>query len=197
MFAPTTMTALEITANLIVTLSIVLAGRNSIHTWWTGILGCTLFGVVLYHAKLYADTTLQVFFIFTSIIGWWHWLYGANCKPQPIRRASKSALAKTTPVALLVAMAYGFLLHKFTDAYAPFVDSCVLVFSVIAQVLMMKRRLECWWFWLLVNTIAVPLYVSRELYFTAGLYCCYWVNALVAYGHWKKIYTHKSGFSDQ
>jgi hypothetical protein len=33
---------LEILANLMVTLSIVLAGRNSIHTWWTGIVGCAL-----------------------------------------------------------------------------------------------------------------------------------------------------------
>jgi nicotinamide mononucleotide transporter len=185
------MTQLEITANLIVALSIFLAGRNSIHTWWTGILGCTLFGVLLYQAKLYADATLQVFFIFTSAIGWWQWSRGLDGKPQSIGRASKAALAKVAPVALSVAMVYGFLLHTFTDAYAPFVDSCVLVFSVIAQVLMMKRRLECWWFWLLVNTIAVPLYASRELYFTAGLYCCYWANALLAYRHWKRIYANE------
>jgi len=86
----------------------------------------------------------------------------------------------------LVAAGYGLLLHRFTDAYAPFVDSGVLVFSVIAQFLLMQRRLQCWWFWLLVNSIAVPLYASRELYLTAGLYACYWINALVAYRHWKK-----------
>ena len=30
----------ELLANAVTTASIVLAGRNSIHTWWTGIIGC-------------------------------------------------------------------------------------------------------------------------------------------------------------
>ena len=40
----------ELLANTVTTASIVLAGRNSIHTWWTGIIGCLLFGVVFYEA---------------------------------------------------------------------------------------------------------------------------------------------------
>ena len=67
---------LEISANLITTASILLAGRNSIHTWWTGIIGCVLFGVLFYDARLYADVALQVFFLATSISGWWAWVHG-------------------------------------------------------------------------------------------------------------------------
>ncbi len=33
-----------------------------------------MFGWVFLQAKLYADLTLQGFFIVTSIYGWWHWL---------------------------------------------------------------------------------------------------------------------------
>jgi hypothetical protein len=33
---------LEISANAVNALSILLAGRNSVHTWWTGIIGCAL-----------------------------------------------------------------------------------------------------------------------------------------------------------
>lgn len=51
--------ALEIAANVTVAASILLAGRNSVHTWWTGIIGCTLFGLVFYEARLYADVVLQ------------------------------------------------------------------------------------------------------------------------------------------
>jgi nicotinamide mononucleotide transporter len=40
--------ALEIAANVTVAASILLAGRNSVHTWWTGIIGCSLFGLVFY-----------------------------------------------------------------------------------------------------------------------------------------------------
>ena len=76
--------------------------------------------------------------------------------------------------------AYGLMLKHYTNAYAPVIDSAVLMFSVIAQVLLMGRRIENWPVWLLVNTVSVPLYASRGLYLTAALYAAYWINALVA-----------------
>ncbi len=54
----------EVSANLLNAVSILLAGRNSIHTWWTGIVSCLLFGVVFLGARLYADVTLQGFCLF-------------------------------------------------------------------------------------------------------------------------------------
>jgi nicotinamide mononucleotide transporter len=61
------------------------------------------------------------------------------------------------------------------------------VFSVIAQLLMMGRRIESWPVWLLVNTIAVPLYFSRGLYLTAFLYLCFWGNAIVSWIWWRRL----------
>jgi nicotinamide mononucleotide transporter len=78
-------------------------------------------------------------------------------------------------------------LYRFTDAYAPFLDSIVLAFSVLGQFLMIDRRVESWWCWLLVNTIAVPLYASRGLYLTAVLYAAFWVNAIVSLLHWRRL----------
>jgi nicotinamide mononucleotide transporter len=86
-----------------------------------------------------------------------------------------------------VAIGYGWLLWRFTDAYAPFLDSIVLAFSVLGQLLMMERRVENWWSWLLVNTIAVPLYASRGLFVTSILYAAFWVNALVSLLKWRSL----------
>ena len=84
----------------------------------------------------------------------------------------------------LGALGYGVLPHRFTDAYAPFLDSTVLAFSIVAQLLMMRRHVQSWPFWLLVNSIAVPLYASRGLYLTSVLYAVYWINAVVSWRHW-------------
>lgn len=183
------MSALEIAANVVMTVSILLAGRNSVHTWWIGIIGCVLFGLLFFQSQLYADVTLQIFFIVTSAYGWMQWRHGNNGKVKPITRVGLRHVVLVMPLGLLVATFYGLLLHRFTDAYAPFLDSLILTFSVIAQWLLMQRRLECWWFWLLVNSIAVPLFASRELYLTAFLYACYWVNAIVALYYWRSQLT--------
>lgn len=181
---------LEIAANAAVGVAILLAGRNNIHTWWIGILGCSLFGVLFYQANLYADVVLQVFFVVSSAIGWYQWKKGAQGgagAELPVTHARLASLLLIAPAGVAVTAAYGALLHYHTNAYAPFLDSAVLVFSVIAQFLMMQRRVENWPIWILVNTIAVPLYASRELYLTAALYGCYWVNAIVSWIWWRRL----------
>ena len=178
---------LEVAANLFTAGSIVLAGRNSVHTWWAGIVGCTLFALVFYQAALFADVVLQSFFVLTSIYGWWKWQHGAGGKVLPVTHMRAASLLWMVPAGIAATAVYGKLLQSYTSAFAPFVDSAVLVFSIIAQFLMMQRRIENWGFWLLVNSIAVPLYYSRGLTMTSLLYAFFWVNAVASWLWWKKL----------
>jgi nicotinamide mononucleotide transporter len=180
------MSPLEIVANAVMAISIVLAGRNNVHSWWLGIIGCSLFAMLFYNVRLYADVTLQAFFILTCVAGWAQWLRGARGKPLPITSASVKTVAAMAVAGLAATAAYGLVLREFTDAYAPFIDSAVLAFSVIAQFLLMGRRIETWPVWVLVNTISVPLYASRGLYLTAVLYAFYWFNAMVSWWWWHR-----------
>jgi nicotinamide mononucleotide transporter len=180
---------LEIAADAVMAVSIFLAGRNNVHSWWIGVIGCSMLAVLFYTSKLYADVALQLFFIVTSLIGWRRWaaagggngaagLAISNARPVLIGLMSVAGLAATA--------AYGLMLHLYTDAYAPFIDSAVLMFSIVAQFLLMGRRLQTWPFWLLVNTVSVPLYASRDLDVTAVLYAVFWVNALASWFFWRR-----------
>ncbi|MEW6323615.1 MAG: nicotinamide riboside transporter PnuC [Acidobacteriota bacterium] len=177
----------EIAANILVAAAIFLAGRNNVHTWWTSIVGCALFAYVFYEARLYADVTLQVFFIGASAAGWWRWLHGQHGSALPVRHSPAGLTVLLGLSGAAVAAGYGWLLHRFTDAYAPFLDSIILAFSVLGQLLLVARRVENWWCWLLVNTIAVPLYASRGLTLTSALYVAFWVNAVVSLVHWRRL----------
>jgi nicotinamide mononucleotide transporter len=179
--------SIELLANTLVTVSIVLAARNSLHTWWTGIVGCALFMVTFYKAALYADVTLQAFFIVTSAVGWWQWLRGEAGRALPVTRTTPREFVAALVLAGLVSAGYGALLARFTDAYAPFLDSAILALSVVAQVFLLRRRVENWPAWLLVNTMAVPLYASRGLKLTAVLYAVYWVNAWFGWWRWRRV----------
>jgi nicotinamide mononucleotide transporter len=180
-------TPLELAANIFTAVAIVLAGRNSVHTWWTGVVGCTLFGLLFAQSRLYADVALQVFFVVTGLLGWWKWLCGREGRALPVTHSGLASMLRVVPLGVGATAAYGAMLHHFTNAYAPFPDSAVLVFSIIGQVLMMQRRVENWTFWLLVNTIATPLYFSRGLHLTAVLYAGFWINALVSWRSWHKL----------
>ena len=177
----------ELAANTVNLASIALATRNSLHTWWTGILGCLLFGWLFFSGQLYADVTLQAFFIVTSALGWWHWKHQrGHPVERPVTRTSATELAFTIPLGAAAALGYGALLHVFTDAYAPFIDSTVLALSVIAQLLLMRRKLETWVFWFAANTLAVPLYASRGLWLTAFFYALFCLNAPLGFFRWRR-----------
>lgn len=178
---------LELAANVFTAVAIVLAGRNNIHTWWTGVVGTLLFGLLFAQNRLYADVALQLFFVVTGLIGWWKWLRGQHGEALPVSHAGMASMLRIMALGVGATAAYGAMLHHFTNAYAPFPDSAVLVFSIIGQMLMMQRRVENWGFWLLVNTIATPLYFSRGLHLTAVLYAGFWINALVSWRNWHKL----------
>lgn len=183
---------LEFLANAAMTVSIVLAGRNSVHTWWTGIVGCLFFAALFVQAKLYADVTLQAFFVVTSAMGWWQWRATRRGAERPISHTDRSTLVWFAACGAAGAVAYGWLLYRWTDAYAPFLDSLVLSFSIVAQLLLMRRQIQTWWFWLLVNLLAVPLFFSRGLYITSALYAAYLANAVVAMVHWRTMWRQQS-----
>ncbi|MDU7304384.1 MAG: nicotinamide mononucleotide transporter family protein [Escherichia coli] len=146
----------EIAACLAYAVSVWLAARNNVHTWWIGIIGSILYGWVFWSVQLYADVTLQLFFIATSITGWIHWLKGQGGDILPVRRTQASHFFLLLLCAVVVAGGYGFLLHTFTFV------------------------------WLAVNTLAVPLYMTRGLNLTAGLYFLFWINAWHGLYQWRK-----------
>jgi nicotinamide mononucleotide transporter len=189
---------LEWAAVLTTALCIFLAGRNNVHTWWTGIVACVLFGFLFYDAKLYADVTLQGFFVITGFIGWANWIWAKSTPkgfehfldsgPLPLSKVPKRTLILYGVIGLIVTAVYSAILVKYTDAAAPIVDSMVLTLSVVAQLMLMRRQLETWPTWLAVNILSVPLYFSRELYLTAGLYAFCLVNAVISWRHWLNLY---------
>ncbi|MHA3774717.1 nicotinamide mononucleotide transporter [Verrucomicrobiota bacterium sgz303538] len=105
------MTGREIAANILTTVSILFAGRNSVHTWWLGIMGCLLFTKVFVDARLYSDSILQVFYIVTSAMEWWSWIRGNQGAPSAVRFSQPS---QTTRFAIL-AVSVAFVIPRFDD----------------------------------------------------------------------------------
>lgn len=178
----------EIAGNFFNVLAILLAALNNANTWVCSFFACFMLGILFFKVKLYADCSLQVFFMVLSIIGWWNWAWGGkNTHGLPVKHISLLSLSFIIIAGIIATAIYTYVLSHYTDDAAPFLDSSLLVCAVIAQLLLIKRKYENWWFWLMVNTIAVPLYITRGLYLTSFLYFLYWINAIVALVRWRKL----------
>lgn len=181
------MTFIELVAVVLGLISVWLVTRQNVICYPLGIISVFIYIFIFYEVKLYADMGLQVFFVVLQAYGWYEWLYGGVNKTElSVRRASS-----TTRTILLLFTAsgsavLGYLLHRYTDAAVPFVDSALTVMSMAGQWLVARKYIENWNVWMVVNIGSIAMYGYKELYFTMALYAVYFGLAIVGYRAWKK-----------
>jgi nicotinamide mononucleotide transporter len=177
----------EWTAVVFGIVSVYLSVREKVWSWPTAIVNVSLYVYIFFHAKLYADMGLQVFYILISFYGWWNWLYGGENRTELHVTRLPRRMAVILPfVGVAGAAALGTLLHRTTDAALPYVDSTLTVASLIAQYLMTRKVLENWAIWVVADVAYVAMYINKELYPTAFLYSVFLVLAAMGWVQWKR-----------
>lgn len=80
----------------------------------------------------------------------------------------------------------GYGMATWTDAAAPWLDAGLTAFSLVAQVWMAQKRLECWLLWILVDVLFVLLFLDKALYLTAALYALFTLLAIQGWRTWRR-----------
>lgn len=183
------MTPLEVAGNAFTLASVYLARRNSVHTWWTGTIAVSLYGVLFFGVKLYADVVLQVFFFGTCVAGWWQWTRG-GAGGSELSLSALTGRQRVGAAAAVVgaALFFGTVFSQFTDASLPYADSYILGGSVVAQLLMMRRKIDHWPVWITVDIVAVVVYALKALYLTSAVYAFLLVLCVQGAVEWRRIY---------
>lgn len=170
-------------------LCVYLAAKENILNWPISILSIITYIYIFYGAKLYGDTLLQFYFLFTAIYGWYYWGFGKNktfISERPITKLSKNEWLNATIILLSASVIFGYLLDNFTDSDVPYIDGFCTAASFIAQFLMTRKKLDNWLIWIFVDAVYIPLYIHKDLMATALLYFIFLFIALKGYLAWKR-----------
>ncbi|GAA4017558.1 nicotinamide riboside transporter PnuC [Sphingomonas swuensis] len=182
------MNPIEILAAALGVVNVALVVRRSLWNYPFGLAMVALYFFVFFEAKLYSDALLQIFFFAVQLYGWWAWARADRAEDAHIvveRMALNQRLAWATGV-LALALVWGSAMARLTDAAAPHVDGAIAIASIAAQLLQSRRRVECWWLWIAVDLAAIPLFLSRGLTVTAGLYGIFLILALLGLREWQQ-----------
>jgi nicotinamide mononucleotide transporter len=148
---------------------------------------------VFYHAKLYSDLILHVVYVVLQLYGWYSWLYGGKNKTRLIvTRLPTINFIYWIVLGLCITAGWGYFMDNYTDADVPYGDGFIAVMSLIAQWLLTKKKLECWYFWIVVDVVAIGVYFYKHLYSTTGLYAIFLCLAAMGFLAWKKSYETKA-----
>jgi len=178
---------LEISGVISGILCVYLAARNNIWSWPLAIISVSIYIIIFYDAKLYADAGLQVYFLITNIYGWYFWSRKSEKDDKvPVSFASGKSIILSLIAIVIFTLLLGTFLYKGTDASFPYIDSFCTACSLVAQLFLARKIIENWLIWIFVDIIYVGVYLMKDLHLTAGMYALYVLIATMGYISWKK-----------
>lgn len=144
---------------------------------------------------LIADGFLQIFYVVMGLVGLWSWWRGRGYDYQkPITKTGFPVHLIAVVVCLSVSFPVSWLLIHLAAARYGYIDTGVTLLSVWATVLLIRKDLYNWVYWVILDAVLVYLYfVSGALLFSL-LFLLY--TFLAIFG-WRKWYTHYHQLSSE
>ena len=175
---------------------VFLAGRNSKYNFWVGYLYTAALFFLFWNRNLYANLLLQPISLAINVLGHWRWTH-----PKESERSSEDASklkvsmltwpsrAFVVGAILVIAFGWGWAMDSlFPNDPHPYLDCCVTVLILTAQLLSALKKWDCWIAWLLVNVTQIILHISVGNVLMPIVCALYLVNGLWSLATWMKLY---------
>jgi nicotinamide mononucleotide transporter len=178
------MTFWDIIALITGVLGVLLTVFENILCWPMALISVIISTIAFYDQHLYGDMSLNIFYFFSGIYGWYYW----GSHQQQTFRVSVLPL-KYIPFILaalaLQSVLYYYILTYFRSDQVLF-DSILTACSFTCTYLMTKKWLENWLLWVLIDAAYVFLYIIKEMPTYAILYSFFTLMAAYGFYAWKK-----------
>ena len=186
----------DLVSSLLGLTCVFLAGRNSKYNFWVGYLYTASLFFLFWNRSLYASLLLQPISLSINVMGHWRWTH-----PKESERSSEDGnklkvsmlswrqRGFTMAAILLVALVWGWVMKAlFPTNPAPYLDCCVTVLILTAQLLSALKKWDCWVAWLLVNITQLILHIRVGNVFMPIVSALYLVNGIWSLYTWVKLY---------
>jgi nicotinamide mononucleotide transporter len=185
---------------------VYLTAKGKVLSWPIGMAGIVLYFFLFYQIRLYSDLLEQVYFFVMSIYGWWLWTHPKTAEgnvpgelavsgntPRSLAWYGGVTVALSVMLGLVMTRIHVWLPTLFPDpASYPYLDALTTVMSFTATVLMAKKKVACWYLWILVDVIGIWLYYVKGVKFIALEYVLFLALAIQGYRSWKKQLQHQA-----
>lgn len=175
---------------------VILAAAENIWCWFFGIISVVLAFMVYIdpEVRLYSDAVLQVFYVVMSIYGWWSWMQQREGDTHNLADNAGDLQITRWPIknhlilfviGCLLALVMGWF-WTWMNAALPYIDAFTTSFSVIATILVARKVLENWLYWIVIDFVCIFVYAHRGLYLFSLLFFIYCVIAVFGYINWQR-----------
>lgn len=186
---------LEAVAVILSVAYLLLAARESLWCWYCAFVSSSLYVLIFWDVSLLMESALNVFYVLMAVLGWWQWHSGPGRRIEEqgqrvLKIVSLSARQHLGAIAVLLCLTAvnGWIMSRYTDAVWPYLDAFTTWGSVFTTFLVVRKVLENWLYWIVIDGVSIYLYLDRGLYLTALLFAAYVVIVVFGYFAWRRHY---------
>lgn len=182
------MSGWEILAVVLGIAYVLLAAKESLWTWLFAFLSTVIYTILFWEGALVSSSLLNFYYMAMAVYGFILWRSGGE-KGEELE-VSQWSLQKNIILiisGLFVATVLGYLSDMYTDAKFVYLDTFVMVFSVLATWMLANKVLENWLYWIVIDSVAIVLYWKSGYLATIVLFTFYVILAFYGYASWRKV----------
>lgn len=146
----------------------ILAGKGKISCFLFGLMGTMCYVYIAFKNHLYGNVLLYAFYYFPmQVLGIFRWKKHLQKETGDIIKTTLTTRERLFyGIFAVLLSAVVFFVLKATGDAAPLMDSVTTVFSIGGLLLTVKRCIEQWYFWLVVNALSTIMWI--EAYFNGS-----------------------------
>lgn len=165
---------------------LVLAIRQNIWCWAAAAVSTLIYLFIMFEARLYMESVLQLFYLAMAAYGWYQWRqHGQSRETLQVRTWPVTYHLFAIASVFILVFVSGHLLTEYSNAALPHVDSFTTWGAVIATYMVARKILENWVYWFVIDAVSIGLYLNRGLFLTAMLFVLYLVLIILGYRSWR------------
>ena len=183
------MSSWEILASLLGIAYVILAARESQWCWPFAFASTLIYTVLFWEGQLPMQAIMNFYYMGMAIYGYLLWRrHGLQEDELAITSWSLLEQSIFIGVGSLLTLELGQYLIQIGYSNNPFLDAGVMVFSIMNTFLMVKKVLQNWLYWIVIDAAAIVLYAQNGYYATIVMYCIYLILAVIGLITWQKLY---------
>ena len=184
---------LETVAGVLAIAYLVLAIEENSLCWYCAFFSTAIYVWIFGDVSLYMESALNVYYMAMAVYGWYQWQRGGEQNSGlNISRWNRSQHLRAILLIAVATAVSGYLLETNSDARLPYLDSFTTWAAVLTTVMVARKVIDNWLYWIVINSVSIYLFVDRELYQTAALLVLYIVLSVMGYRFWLKSLQEQS-----
>jgi len=175
-------------------ISVWYSRKENVLVYPLGLVNTIIYIYISFNGHLLGEATVNFYYTIMSIVGWYMWSKKDTANKAVLHittSTTKEWLTHLSFFAILYLLFFGALIYfkkMFFDGVIPWADAFASATAFTGMWLMVKKKIESWYWWIATNIASIPLYFVKHYVFSSVYYLVLLIMAVFGLLSWLKKY---------